>query len=202
MKINPNRMELLKLKRRLVVAERGHKLLKEKFDELMKHFLSMVHKEKELRQEVNSKLEEAYFLLSIARSETPVKIIDQALSHPQIKAEIDVSKKTLLNINVPIFKLHLEGELNYSLISTPAALDSSMLSFKNLLPRLVELAELEKSIHLLAGEIEKTRRRVNALEYVLIPQLQTASRIITMKLDEVERDSRTRTMKIKEMVSQ
>jgi len=199
-KINPNRMELLKLKKRLVIAKRGHKLLKEKFDELVKNFLALVHKGRALRQEVNSKLAEAYQLLSLARSETPIKIIDSALSNPKIKAEISVARKTLLNTPLPLFDLSYEGELSYSLVSTPAIIDTAMLQFKELLPEIVKLAQLEKSINLLATEIEKTRRRVNALEYVLIPGLESSSRFITMKLDEVERDARTRTMKIKEMM--
>ena len=199
--VNPNRMELLKLKKRLGIAKRGHKLLKDKFDELMKHFLAMVRESRSLRKQVENDLNYAYDLFALARSETSTKAMEESLLFPLATADLEVEKKNLMSVIVPHFVAIREGEYDcYSLSSTPSSYDEALSAYSELLPRMVELAEKEKALLLLADEIEKTRRRVNALEYVLIPQLEETIRYITMKLDEFERSYRIQLMKIKELV--
>lgn len=200
LRVNPNRMELLKLRKRNGVAKRGHKLLKDKFDELMRRFLKFIQELKISRERAESNLKKAYFSLTLAELEASPAIIKEALFFPQVQAEIKVSKKTLMNIEIPQFEGSIEGNLfSYSLSTTPAILDEAVNQFREALFSLINLAEFEKTVELLSLEIEKTRRRVNALEYVLIPQLEETIKFITMKLDEVERADRTRLLKIKEM---
>jgi len=201
--VNPNRMELLKLRRRLLVARRGHKLLKDKFDELMKRFQKAVAESLVLREEVEASLSRAHGTFAIARSETSTPELEEALSFPVASAEVAVGRASLVSVVVPEFELDTRGALDsYGLALTPALLDVSIAMYDSVLPDMVRMAALEKAVRILADEIEKTRRRVNALEYVLIPQLENTVRYITMKLDEFERANLTRLMKIKEMVSE
>lgn len=201
--VNPNRMELLKLRRRLSIARRGHKLLKDKFDELMKQFRRVVSESLEMREVVEQALSEAHGVFALARSETSTPQLDEALSFSRATVELEVEEANLVSVLVQKFKVELAGRLDcYGLALTPSLYDESMRRFRELLPRMVELAEKENALLLLADEIEKTRRRVNALEYVLIPQLEETVRFITMKLDEYERANLTRLMKIKEMVAE
>ena len=201
--VNPNRMELLKLRRRLAIARRGHKLLKEKFDELMKPFLAMVAETRDLRESVESRLKEAYGLFTMARSETSTSEIEEALSYPKSDTRMEVSKAVLVSVSVPVFDLSSYGDFDgYGLALTPTLMDDAIGRYRDLLPEMVRLAQSENTLKALASEIEKTRRRVNALEYVLIPQLEDTIRYITMKLDEFERANLTRLMKIKEMVGE
>ena len=202
-KVNPNRMELLRLKRRTAIARRGHKLLKDKLDELMKRFLDLIHQNRALRQEVESKLTQAYLLFALARSEAPIEFIEEALLYPHAFVELEIEPVNLMGVRVAEFKAKQEGTIDcYGLGSTPSMLDDALVTFNETLPQMIKLAEVEKAVELLAGEIEKTRRRVNALEYVLIPQLEEAVWHVSMKLDEMERSYRTQLMKIKEMVSE
>lgn len=202
-KVNPNRMELLKLKKRTSMAKRGHKLLKDKFDELMKQFLVLINKNRSLREEVERKLAQAYQLFYLTRAEAPIQVLEEALLYPRVEVSVDVSKKSLVGVDIISLKMEQEGTFDcYSLSTTPSLLDQALAAFQELLPSLTKLAELEKTVEMLALEIEKTRRRVNALEYVLIPQLDGAVRFITMKLDEIERSNLTRLMKIKEIVGE
>ena len=201
--VNPNRMELLKLRRRLLVARRGHKLLKDKFDELMKRFQKAVAESLVLREEVEASLARAYGSFVIARSEMSNPELEEALSFPVASAEVAVGRASLVSVVVPEFELDTRGALDsYGLALTPALLDVSIAMYDSVLPDMVRMAALEKAVRILADEIEKTRRRVNALEYVLIPQLENTIRYIAMKLDEFERANLTRLMKIKEMVSE
>lgn len=201
--VNPNRMELLKLRRRLLVARRGHKLLKDKFDELMKRFQKAVAESLVLREEVEASLARAHGTFAIARSETSTPELQEALSFPVASAEVAVGRASLVSVVVPELELEMRGAFDsYGLALTPALLDVSIAMYESVLPDMVRMAALEKAVRILADEIEKTRRRVNALEYVLIPQLENTVRYITMKLDEFERANLTRLMKIKEMVSE
>jgi V/A-type H+-transporting ATPase subunit D len=198
--VNPNRMELLKLRKRTAIAQRGHKLLKDKLDELMKQFLGLVKDSGNLRIEVEQHLADAYLTFAIARSEMITEEVEEALQLPAMRLELNVLGKQIMGVSVPHFELDLEGEYDcYSLFTTPTAFDAAMQGFLELLPMLVQLAEVENSVNLMAMEIEKTRRRVNALEHVLIPSLQETVTYITMKLDEMERSYRTQLMKIKSM---
>jgi V/A-type H+-transporting ATPase subunit D len=202
-KVNPNRMELLRLRRRTQIAKRGHKLLKDKLDELMKKFLELIYKNRALREEVESKLTQAYLLFAIARSEAPIEFIEEALLYPHALVTVDIERINLMGVHVAELKIKQEGTFDcYGLSTTPSVLDEALAMFSQALPSMMELAQVEKAVELLASEIEKTRRRVNALEYVLIPQLEEAVSTVSMKLDEMERSYRTQLMKIKEMVSE
>jgi len=201
--VNPNRMELLKLRRRLAIARRGHRLLKDKLDELMKPFLAMVGDLKGVRAEVERELIEAHHVFTVARSEMSPGELEQALAYPSASASVTAGRKPVLSVMVPDLVLSTEGEFDsYGLALTPAMLDEALTRYEEVLPRLIDLAQREKAIMTLAEEIEKTRRRVNALEYVLLPQLEESVRYITMKLDEFERENLTRLMKIKQMVGE
>lgn len=198
--VNPNRMELLKLRKRAAIAERGHKLLKDKLDELMKQFMVLVQESRELRREVESRLADAHLIFAIARSEAITEEVEESLSVPTVSLEVEVERANIMGVRVPHFEVRMEGDFDcYSFISTPFSLDAALLNYRDLLPDLVRLAEMENNVSLLAQEIERTRRRVNALEHVLIPSLRETIVYITMKLDEMERSYRTQLMKIKSM---
>ncbi len=198
--VNPNRMELLKLKRRAAVAVRGHKLLKDKMDELLKQFLGLVRENRQLRAEIEAELAEAYGIFAMARSEMTVQEVEEALEFPVAEFRLATAISSITGVKVPAFKLLAEGDFeSYGYGRTPASCDEAVRRFKKLVPRLIQLAEVETAVTVMAQEIEKTRRRVNALEYVLIPSLQETIAYITMKLDELERVYRTQLMKIKSM---
>lgn len=201
LRVNPNRMELLKLRGRMETARRGHKLLKDKLDELLKEFLARIAANRRLRSEVESALFGAYGMLAIARAEAGTPVIAQALTGGAPVELVETSQRNIMSVKVPVLAL---GEVptpsGYSYATTPAVLDEALEDLSGVVPLMIELAEREKAIELLAAEIESTRRRVNALEYVLIPQLDEAVRGIRMKLDETERSERTRLMKVKDML--
>lgn len=199
--VNPNRMELLKLRRRLQIAQRGHKLLKDKFDELMKRFQVAVARSIALRRSVEEDLALAMRTFAMARAEASLPRLEQAFSVPTATAEVRVERATLVSVSVSRVSLETGGRFDsYGLALTPSLLDEALEMYASLLPRMVEMAAGEAAVEVLAEEIERTRRRVNALEYVLIPRLQETIRFITMKLDEIERANITRLMKIKEIV--
>jgi len=200
-KINPTRVELLKLKKRLKVAQRGHKLLKEKRDGLMKDFMRVIREAQEIRETVEKSLATAFLSFAYASGEMSGQAMEAALALPSAKLSLETREKSLMNIKVPIFKLEKQGNpFCYGYLDTTAELDASLEGFDNSLEKMVSLAQTEKTILMLAAEIEKTRRRVNSLEYVLIPNLDSAIREITMKLDEQERGNLTRLKKVKEMI--
>lgn len=200
---NPNRMELLRLRKRGATARRGHKLLKDKLDELMKEFQARISDNRRLRRDVERELSAAFGYFALARAEAGSGALASALMSGEALPLLDVAEQSLMSVRVPVFTL---GELpepgGYSLATTPAVLDTALVRLAAVTPRLVELAEREKAIELLAAEIERTRRRVNALEYVLIPTIEATVRDITMKLDEAERSNLTRLMKVKDMIAQ
>jgi V/A-type H+-transporting ATPase subunit D len=202
--VNPTRMELTRLKKRLVTARRGHKLLKDKRDELMKQFLEIVRENKTLRERVEQNLKKVYdsFLVASALMSKPV--LEQSLMFPKRRVEAEMKTKNIMSVNVPVFiaDTKIEDIYPYGFFETSGELDASVRSLGEILPDLLLLAEKEKSAQLLAAEIEKTRRRVNALEYVLIPQLSDKIKFIKMKLDENERSTTTRLMKVKDMMMQ
>lgn len=200
-RVNPNRMELLKLRRRLETARRGHKLLKDKLDELLKEFMARIAASREVRSEVERALLHAYGQLAIARAEAGSAAVATALLAGEPADLVSASERNVMSVRVPVLTLTaLPEREGYSLATTPAILDGALQELAALVPRMVELAEREKAIELLAAEIETTRRRVNALEHVLIPQIRDAVRSIRMKLDEAERGERTRLMKVKDML--
>jgi V/A-type H+/Na+-transporting ATPase subunit D len=205
--VNPTRMELSTLKKRLKTAQRGHKLLKDKQDELMKRFIDMVKRNKEIREAVEKELTVAFKDFLIARAVMSSEMLEEAIMYPTRKIALEVGTKNIMSVNTPIFELvkseneeEKASSYPYGFANTSSELDSAIQSLQGVTERLVELAQVEKSCQLMANEIEKTRRRVNALEYVMIPQLIETVKYITMKLDENERGNRVRLMKVKDMV--
>ena len=198
--INPTRMELTRLKKKRIMAVRGHKLLKDKRDELMKQFISMVEKNKELREKVENGIKKANQMFLLAKSEMSDAALNVALLAPKQVVSIEVSCKNIMSVNVPKFayKTRTANEndiFSYGLAFTSAGLDDAVKSLSDVFEDMLVLAEVEKTCQLLAAEIEKTRRRVNALEYVVIPQAESGIRYISMKLDENERSAQARLMK-------
>lgn len=196
--VNPTRMALMDLKRRSKSAQRGHKLLKDKQDGLMQEFMRIIRKAKELRMHVEENLASAFrkFLIASAwMSETEMR---NALSSPQAKMELSVETKNVMSVRVPMFTLKREGSIkSYGLAGTNALLDEAVDAFDSIFETLIELAQIEKQAENMAIELETTRRRVNALEYKMIPDLQETVKYIQMKLDESERASIIATMLIK-----
>jgi V/A-type H+-transporting ATPase subunit D len=195
-------MQLLRLRRRLTLAKRGHKLLKDKQEELMRRFLGMVHDARDLREEVESQLADAHAAFISARFEMDGSAMEAALAFSQRRAELGAEYEQVMNLKVPRFVVEIpeEAELGYGFSDTTADLDRALRKYGELFPRLVSLAEVENAIQLLAAELEKTRRRVNALEHILIPSLEETIRFISDRLSEMERATATRLMKVKEIV--
>ncbi len=203
--VNPTRMELTRLKKKLVTAIRGHKLLKDKRDELMRQFLDMVRENKALREKVEKNIAAANKNFVLARASMSDEALNAALLAPKQEVSIEVSSKNVMSVDIPVFKTKTrtsdENDIySYGFAFTSSDLDDAVLSLSEVLPDLLRLAECEKSCQLLASEIEKTRRRVNALEHVMIPETQESIKYITMKLDENERSTQIRLMKVKDMM--
>ena len=206
-RVNPTRMEMKKLQSRYTTARRGHKLLKDKRDELMKQFLEVVREDKALRERVEKALELYYKGFSVASASANPKMLEESLICPKKEGSLEVTYKNMMSVTVPEFSYsEAESEeaatqsFNYGLAFTSGDLDVSLRELGGILEDLVRMAELEKQAQLLAEEIEKTRRRVNALEYIMMPQYLAAIKTIKMKLDENERGNTTRLMKVKDMM--
>ena len=207
MNVNPTRMELTNLKRKLVTARRGHKLLKDKRDELMRRFLDLVRENKALRKEVEEGIKQANIAMSVARSVMSDKALDVAFMLPTQEMSLEVSEKNVMSVMIPEFDVKFrtanENDIySYGFAETSGDLDTAVKALSDIMPKMIRLAEIEKSCRLMADEIEKTRRRVNALEHVMIPQYEETIKYITMKLDENERSTTTRLMKVKDMMLQ
>ena len=205
--INPTRMELTRLKGRIKTARRGHKLLKDKRDELMKQFMEVVRKNRALRRRVEEGLEKAGRAMSVAGAVMSPEMLEQALLYPKQSVELDVTYRNVMSVNVPVYHFHTANEdpteiYPYGFAQTSGELDAALEALGQVFRDMLALAEVEKTMQLLAQDIEKTRRRVNALEYVVIPEMERNIRYITMKLDEIERGNTTRLMKFKDMVLQ
>lgn len=203
--VNPTRMELTNLKRKLITARRGHKLLKDKRDELMRRFMDLVRENKELRKKVEASIAEANKHMAVARSVMSDADITSALMMPMQEISVDISEKNVMSVLIPEFKTQLKTADDadiypYGFAFTSTELDGAVKFISDILPDLIKLAETEKSCQLMAAEIEKTRRRVNALEHVMIPQYEETIKYISMKLDENERSATTRIMKVKDMM--
>lgn len=205
MNVNPTRMELRRLKTRLKTATRGHKLLKDKSDEMIRQFMVYVRENKRLREEIEAELSSALKGFTLARAVSSNAVIEEAVMMPATKAEISLSSDNVMSVEVPsISVVEYEGQdkYPYSFDTVTSELDASIGTLSTLLVKLVKLAEVEKTCNMLADEIEKNRRRVNALEYVMIPQIEETIKYINMKLDENERASTIRLMKVKSMIEQ
>ena len=204
LKINPTRMALSELKLRLVTAKRGHKLLKDKQDELMRQFINLTKENKKLRVEVEKELSESFKSFLLASATMSPLFLESAVSFPKEKLSVEIKSKNIMSVNVPEMKFvkeEMEGSIfPYGFVQTSAELDDTVVKLQKVLDNLLSLAEIEKSCQLMADEIEKTRRRVNALEYSTIPNLEETVKDIRMKLDENERATITRLMKVKQML--
>jgi len=204
--VNATRMELSNLKKRLEIAERGHKLLKDKQDELMRQFIVLSKENKRLREEVEQQLEQSFRNFALASSLNSEKMLESALSFPKEKISLTLEKKNIMSVLVPVLDLKRERKEDpssiypYGYLQTTAELDDALKKQYEIIPELLKLAEVEKTCQLMADEIEKTRRRVNALEYKTIPELEETIYYIEMKLDENERSTITRLIKVKDLI--
>ena len=198
--VNPTRMELKKLKARLSTATRGHKLLKDKSDEMIRRFTIILRNAKRLREEVETELSDVLKLFSVARSVTPSFVAETAFSMPSVAIKANCSLESVMGVDVPKVELIKEKRadgLPYAYSEITGEADYSVQKASDLLPKMVALAQTEKAVRMLAEEIERNKRRVNALEYVMIPQLEETIRYIKDKLDENERAAVVRLMKVK-----
>ncbi len=205
--VTPTRMVLNQLKGRLRTASRGHKLLKDKRDEEMRQFMDIVRRNKLLREKVDKGLSEAFAAMSMASAVMSPEMLEQSLLYARQQTQLDVSHKNIMSVNVPVYHFNSQspdqnGQLPYGFAQTSGELDDAISRLYAVFEDMLELAQVEKTMQLLAEDIEKTRRRVNALEYVMIPELQENIRYITMKLAENESSTKVRLMKVKEMVLQ
>ena len=203
--VNPTRMELTRLKGKLRTAQRGHKLLKDKRDELMKQFLETVREVRSLRKEVEDDLMKVHGAFTVASALMSAQALEQALMYPKQSVELTMTFQNVMSVNVPVYdfqtKTKSESDIYpYGFAATSGELDAAVEALGHVFRKMLKLAQIEKSAQLMAEEIEKTRRRVNALEYVKIPEMQESIKYITMKLEENERANTIRLMKVKDMV--
>ncbi|WP_035053312.1 V-type ATP synthase subunit D [Carnobacterium pleistocenium] len=202
--VNPTRMELATLKGRLSTATRGHKLLKDKQDELMRQFILLIRKNNDLRTEVEEKLTKAMQSFVMAKALLNEKFIEELIVIPPRSVSLDLYEKNIMSVKVPVMNFNYKDdeesdEIFYGYLNSNSSLDTSIEQMSDVMVQLLELSEIEKTCQLMANEIEKTRRRVNALEYMTIPRYQETIYFIQMKLDESERAAITRLMKVKDM---
>lgn len=203
--VTPTRMVLNQLKGRYRTAKRGHKILKDKRDELMRQFLDIVRLNKELREKVEEGLTNAFSSLTVASAIMSPEFLEQALLYPRQEVELERSFKNIMSVNVPRYTFKTKSQdpseiYPYGFAQTSGELDDALGALAKVFEEMLKLAEVEKSMQLMAEEIEKTRRRVNALEYVMIPELEVNIKYITMKLEENENSTKVRLLKVKDMV--
>ena len=203
--VNPTRMELTRLKGRLRTAQRGHKLLKDKRDELMKQFMEVVREDLALRQKVEQSLARAYGSFTVASALMSPEMLEPALLCPKQSVSLETGTENVMSVEVPRYEFKLASEdggniYPYGFAQTSGELDDALEKLAKVFEDMLELAQVEKTMQLLAEEIEKTRRRVNALEYVMIPNFEESIRYISMKLEENESSTKVRLMKVKDMV--
>ena len=203
--ITPTRMMLKQLKGRLKTARRGHKLMKDKRDELMRRFMDIVKLNKQLRERVETGLTASFASLQVASAIMSPEVLEQALLYPRQSVELGIEFKNIMSVNVPEYSFHTKNNdpseiYPYGFAQTSGELDDALEQMAKVFEDMLELAQVEKTMQLIAEEIERTRRRVNALEYVMIPELEENIRYITMKLEENENSTKVRLLKVKEMV--
>ncbi len=203
--VNPTRMELTRIKKKLVTAIRGHKLLKDKRDELMRQFLDLVRENKALREKVEAGIAAANKNFVLARAGMVDEVLNVALMAPRQEVYLNTNTRNVMSVEIPVFEYKTKTPdandiYSYGFAFTSSDLDDAVKSLQDNLPDMLRLAECEKSCQLMAAEIEKTRRRVNALEHVMIPEMQENIKYIKMKLDENERSTQIRLMKVKDMM--
>lgn len=198
--VKPTRMELNNLKERLKTAERGHKLLKDKRDELMRRFISLIRENNQLRKEVESYLIDNLKSFAVAKSLKNSQMVEELFSIPSKEIELFVEKENIMSVTVPRIHMNITSQNEngeYSYLSSNSGMDDVFATMNSLIDKLLRLAEVEKTCQLMADEIEKTRRRVNGLEYSIIPNLSETIHYIELKLEEAERANLVRIMKVK-----
>ena len=200
--VKPTRMELSRLKKRLKTSTRGHKLLKDKQDELMRRFIDLIKQNNQLRQSIEERLTQAMQAFVLAKSTLPESFIEESFALPTRSVDLHIEQENIMSVNVP--RLHVQlpekaSQFQYGFLNSNSDMDSAIATFQTISQDLLDLTEIEKTCQLLADEIEKTRRRVNALEHLIIPQLQETISYIQMKLEENERSNIIRMMKVKEL---
>ncbi len=201
LKVNPTRINLLNLKKELKVASRGHKLLKDKRDGLMKQFMAMIKETRTLRADVEARLGTAFASYARADAMIPASVMESAFLLPNAKVELEVSTKSVMSVKFPQFHVTKHGTaLSYGFMETTGDLDKAIMAFDDVFVDIIRLAELEKAVEKMAEEIERTRRRVSALEHIRIPNLDDTIRFITMQLEERARDAVVATMRVKAMI--
>ena len=203
--VNPTRQELTRLKQRLRTSVRGHKLLKDKRDELMKQFMDVVRENRALRKKVEEGLMRAHGSFTVASALMSSEMLEQSLMYPKQSVELDMTFQNIMSVNVPVYHFRTRSDdagdiYPYGFAQTSGELDGAVEALSGVFQDMLKLAEIEKTAQMLAEEIEKTRRRVNALEYVVIPNTQETIKYINMKLDENDRSTTTRLMKVKDML--
>ena len=203
--VNPTRMELTRLKKKLVTATKGHRLLKDKRDELMRQFLDLVREDMDLRIKVEKGIRNANAEFVLAKAGMSEQTLRTAMLVPRQEVFLEETARNVMSVNLPVFSARTRTAdqndiFSYGFAYTSSDLDGAVQSLSDILPDKLRLAEVEKSCQLMASEIEKTRRRVNALEHVIIPETREGIRYITMKLDENERSTQVRLMKVKDMM--
>lgn len=196
--VNPNRMELLRLRRRLALAERGHKLLKDKLEEMMRRFLELMRRLYDLQEKVNPKLNKLLLSFAFVRAQNSKKELEKLI--PEGKLRLATKKERILNLSIPQFEIEESEISDYDLLNTESELDIGIRKAQELLEDLLEMARLWKAVELLSHEIEVTRRRVNALEHILIPNIKETIRYISSRLEEMERSYQVQLMRVKEIV--
>jgi len=199
--VNATRMELLRLKKRLNLARRGHKLLKDKRDELMRQLLEVIDEVKELRLSIEKEFQSIVERFVLEKASIGSYQVEQELLLPVKKISVSISKRNIIGVHVPVYAKEVSGDIiPYGYMNTSGEMDIALNDFDKSIENLLDLAEKEKAVQLMAMEIEETRRRVNVLEYKLIPSIIETIRFITMKLDEIERSNTVRLMKVKDIV--
>ena len=202
--VKPTRMELANLKERLKLSKRGHKLLKDKQDELMRQIIGLIKSNNQLRDQVEADLTDSMREFVVAKSLINEQFIEELFVGAETNVELHIQEKNIMSVSVPKMDFNIKesavsSDIQYGYLNSSSELDESIGKIESVLPHLLKLSEIEKTCQLMADEIEKTRRRVNALEYQMIPQLEETIRYIQLKLEENERSSIVRMMKVKDM---
>jgi V/A-type H+-transporting ATPase subunit D len=196
--VNPNRMELLRLRRRLVLAERGHKLLKDKLEEIMRRFLQLMRRLFELQEGISPKLKKAFLSFAFVRARSPRKELEKLI--PEGRLLLVPKKERIFNLAIPRFEIEEIQISDYDFLNTESELDIGIKKIQEILEDLLEMSRLWKAVELLSHEIEVTRRRVNALEHILIPNIRETIGYISSRLEEMERSYQVQLMRVKEIV--
>jgi V/A-type H+-transporting ATPase subunit D len=196
--VNPNRMELLRLRRRFLLAERGHKLLKGKLEEIMRRFLEIMGRLYDIHSGISTKWNRVLLSFGFVRGRNAQKELERLL--PEGELSLGIKREKIFGLSIPKFSIEGWTISDYDLLNTESELDVGMKKMQEIMEDLLEMARLWKAVELLSREIEVTRRRVNALEHILIPNIKETIRYISNRLEEMERSYQVQLMRVKEIV--